>query len=155
MDEKDQKITALEARIVALENLMRSHQHQGADSALIDAEDIFGLFGVPDTGVPFGIQRSTDGTRYRLWLFPIDEIFLAPLNGITVVRGLLAPFASTDDMGTALAPWDTLHIQTVQFKSRNVTSLSAGQMAYHDNAGTQQFRANAGGFFGSIDLTGV
>lgn len=40
----------------------------------------------------------------------------------------------------------------LRFQGRNVTSLSTGQMAYHDSGGTQQFRCNAGGFFGRIVL---
>lgn len=129
--DKDAIIEELKARVVALENAMRVHQHRGNDTTRVDAEDIFGLFGIPRTGVPFGIQRSTDGTRFRLWLFPQDDVILAPENLRTTIYG------------------------TVLFTPLNITGLAPGQMGYHDNAGTQQFRGNAGGFFGSFDLTAV
>jgi hypothetical protein len=59
------------------------------------------------------------------------------------------------DLGDSSAYWNRVYAASIQFRAANVVSLNQGQMAYHDNAGTQQFRGNAGGFFGSFDLTGV
>lgn len=158
--DKDAIIEELRARVGALENAMRIHQHRGNDSTRVEAEDIFGLFGIPNSGTPMGLQRASTGEGFRLWLFPVDEVILAPENLGTLLRGGFVPYGKifgggTDTLGTATYSWALLYVDTIQFIARNVTSLSAGQMAYHDNAGTQQFRVNAGGFFGSIDLTGV
>lgn len=46
-------------------------------------------------------------------------------------------------------------VNVIQFVPGEVEELGEGQMAYHDDGVTQQFRMNAGGFFGSVDLTGV
>lgn len=159
-DPRDKQIEDLTARVAILESMMRNHQHRGNEDQLIDAEDIFGLFGVPNSGSPMGIQRADTGNGFRLWLFPVDEVIIAPENLGTLLRGAFVPYGKifgggTDTLGTSTYSWALLYVDTIQFIARNVTSLSAGQMAYHDNAGTQQFRVNAGGFFGSIDLTGV
>jgi hypothetical protein len=50
---------------------------------------------------------------------------------------------------------DFVQVNVLQFVPGEVETLAEGQMAYHDDGVTQQFRANAGGFFGSVDLTGV
>jgi hypothetical protein len=83
----------------------------------------------------------------------VDILLDAPLVSVS---GTLSPESdNSSDLGDATHRWDTFYVISIQFAGANVTALSEGQMAYHDNAGTQQFRGNAGGFFGSFDLTAV
>lgn len=63
-------------------------------------------------------------------------------------------WADTGDAPASIEA-DELTVNVIQFVPGEVETLGVGQMAYHDDGITQQFRANAGGFFGSIDLTGV
>jgi hypothetical protein len=69
--------------------------------------------------------------------------------------GSLIPSASSVSLGNSTFYWDNLYVETIFFHARTGTPSTAGQFFYYSSGGTQQFRANAGGFQGSVDLTAI
>lgn len=67
----------------------------------------------------------------------------------------LIPSSSTVTLGNSSFYWDELHVQDIYFKSKTGTPSTQGQFFYYDNGSTQEFRCNAGGFQGSVDLTSL